>query len=188
LSRFDGIRNGSPRFLAIAHGVIANGSDLSKRRKIMKVLHLSVLAVALLAAYGCSPSTPGGPGVPGAPGPRTSSAPADKPIIGQADETFNLSLPTLATKVKQGETVSASISVKRGKNFDEDVTLRFADVPKGVTVDPARPVIKHGDSEAKVTFKAADDAALGDFTLKVTGHPTKGADATSEFKLSVAEK
>jgi hypothetical protein len=33
-----------------------------------------------------------------------------------------------------------------------------------------------------------DDASLGDFTIKVTGHPTKGADATNEFKITVAEK
>jgi hypothetical protein len=57
-----------------------------------------------------------------------------------------------------------------------------------VTLDPASPVIKHGDTEAKITLKAADDAAVGDFTLKVTGHPTKGADAANEFKLTVDKK
>jgi hypothetical protein len=57
-----------------------------------------------------------------------------------------------------------------------------------VTVDPASPVIMHSDKEAKITVKVADDAALGDFTVKVAGHPTSGADATSEFKITVAKK
>ena len=52
----------------------------------------------------------------------------------------------------------------------------------------ASPMIKHGDTEAKVTLKATDDASLGEFTIKVTGHPSKGADATSEFKITVVKK
>jgi hypothetical protein len=46
----------------------------------------------------------------------------------------------------------------------------------------------HGDTEAKVTLKATADASLGDFTVKVTGHPTKGRDATNELKITVAKK
>ena len=60
-------------------------------------------------------------------------------------------------------------------------------MPQGVTLDPASPVIKHGATETKVTLKAAADASLGDFTVKVTGHPTKGADASHEFKITVAK-
>ncbi len=62
------------------------------------------------------------------------------------------------------------------------------DGPQGVTLDSANPVIKHGDTEAKVTLKARDDAALGDFTIKVTGHPSKGADATNHLRITVAKK
>ena len=113
---------------------------------------------------------------------------AQKPVIGDAEETFSLSVPSLSTNLKQGEIKVATISLSRGKNFDEDVTLKFADVPKGVTLDPADPVIKHGDAEVNITFQAADDAALGDFTIKVTGHPTKGTDAKTEFELNVTEK
>jgi hypothetical protein len=46
----------------------------------------------------------------------------------------------------------------------------------------------HRDMEAKINLKVADDAALGDFTVKVTGHPTSGADATNEFKMTGHEK
>lgn len=136
------------------------------------------LLVALIVSIGCSASgTPGGPG--------TTSP--KKPVVGQADETFTLGTPTLSTTVKQGETKAVSISIKRGKSFDEDVALKFADVPKGVAID-GNPVIKHGETEAKLTLKAADDAAVGDFTVKVTGRPTKGTDATSDLKITVEKK
>ncbi len=159
----------------------------------MKSLHAGLVVVALVALNGCSQGTPGGPGAVNTPSttpnkPATTTTTVQKPVLGQAEETFNLSVPSLSTHLKQGETKAASISLTRGKNFDEDVTLKFDDVPKGITIDPENHVIKHGDKEAKVTFHAADDAALGDFTIKVTGHPTKGVDAKTEFKLTVAEK
>ena len=58
----------------------------------------------------------------------------------------------------------------------------------GVTLEPANPVIMHGEKETKITVTLADDAALGDFNVKVTGHPTKGADSTNDLKITVAKK
>jgi hypothetical protein len=147
----------------------------------MKSSFAGLLVMALVTFTGCN--TKGTPGGPGATDPN-----AKKPLYGQANDTFDLTRPTLSTTLKQGDTVESSIGIKRGKNFDQDVTLTFADVPKGVTIDPASPVIKHGDTETKFTLKAADDASLGDFAINVTGHPTKGADASHEFKLTVAKK
>ena len=94
----------------------------------------------------------------------------------------------MSTTLNQGGAKEVSIGIERGKNFGEDVTLKFADGPKGVTLASVNPVIMHGDTEAKVTLKATADASLGDFTVKVTGHPTKGADATNELKITVAKK
>jgi hypothetical protein len=146
----------------------------------MKRSFIGVLAIALVALTGCNRGTPGGPGA--------SDPTAKQPLYGQANDTFNLSVPTLSTSLKQGDTKEGSIGIKRGKNFGEDVTLAFADVPEGVTFDPTSPVIKHGDTEAKFTLKAGGEAPPGDFKVKVTGHPTKGGDATNEFKLTVAHK
>ena len=145
---------------------------------------LAVLLVLSLAALtGCDKGTPGGPG---------AGSDQKKPLYGEADNTFDLSvpsnLPLNSTTIKQGETAKVVISLKRGKNFDQDVTLKFNDMPKGVTIDPAAPVIKHGETEAKLMLKAGQNASLGDFMVKVTGHPTKGADAANEFKISVEKK
>jgi uncharacterized membrane protein len=146
----------------------------------MKSLFAGLMVTAVVVLTGCNQDTPGGPG----PTPRT----ANKPVFGQADDAFSLGVPKLSTKLKQGETKDVAISVARGKNFGEDVTLKFTGVPKGVTLDPASPVIRHGDKEAKITLKVADNASMGDFTLKVTGEPSKGMAASSELKITVAQK
>ena len=147
----------------------------------MKSLFTGLVATAVIAMTGCSQGTPGGPGV--------TKVTANKPVYGEADDTFNLRLPPMSTSMKQGDTKTVSISIARGKNFDQDVTLKLADVPKGVTLDPSSPVIKRGDTETKLTLKVAADASLGDFTLKVTGQPAKsGAESTNEFKITVAKK
>jgi hypothetical protein len=138
------------------------------------------MLTTVVALTGCNQGTPGGPGA--------TERTANKPVFGQADDTFSLDVPKMSTKLKQGETKDASIGVARGKNFDEDVTQKFTGVPKGVTLDPASPVIGHGDKEAKITLKVSENASLGNFTLRVTGEPSKGMAASSELKITVAQK
>jgi hypothetical protein len=47
---------------------------------------------------------------------------------------------------------------------------------------------QHGDTEAKLTIQAAADASVGEFIVRMTGHPTHGADASNGFKLTVEKK
>jgi hypothetical protein len=146
----------------------------------MRKAFTGLLGLTLIAFAGCSKQgTPGGPGA--------TDTNARKSLYGQADDTFTLSVPAFSTSLQQGDTKAGSIGIKRARNFDEDVTLAFSDLPKGVAIDPASPVIKHGDTEAKFTIKAGDEAPVGDYKIKVTGHPTKGSDATNEFALTVAK-
>ena len=145
----------------------------------MKRTLAGLLVVALVTFVGCST------GKDSAGGPGATNTTGKPPLYGQADNTFNLTAPS--TSLKQGETKTVLIGIKRGKNFQEDVTLKFADAPQGVTLDPASLIIKHGETETKVTLKAAADASLGDFTVKVIGHPTTGADATHELKITVTK-
>jgi hypothetical protein len=141
-------------------------------------LTLTALTLGIgITLAGCSQGTSGGPGA--------ASPPEKKSVLGQTEDTFSLATPTV--KLNQGETKEIVVSISRGKNFSEDVALNVSGLPKGVTLSPANPPIKHGDKEAKVSLMAAGDAALGDFTAKLSGHPTKGADATSEIKISIAK-
>lgn len=143
----------------------------------MKNVLAAILFGALAILIGCEQGTSGGPGV--------TSPPSKEPMVGQTEDTFSLNVPSI--KVNQGATAIATIGIDRGKNFSEDVSLKLTNLPTGVTAEPVNPVIKHGDTDAKITLNAAADAALGDFTAKVTGHPTKGADAVAEMKISVAK-
>ena len=142
---------------------------------------LAGCAIAMfMACVGCDKGSSGGPGV--------SKSDSGRNVVSQADETFSLSPPTLSTSVKQGEMKKITIGIHRGKNFAEDVHLKFDNVPKGVTFDPSSPTLKASEKEQEITVKAADDAAIGDFNIKVTGQPTKGPPATNEFKLKVDKK
>ena len=146
----------------------------------MKRLFAGSVVMLLAVVTGCTQGEPGGPG--------TSKTDEKKPLFGQKEDTFNLSVPMTASSLQQGEETTATVGIKRAKNFDEDVSLKFANVPKGVTVEPGSPVIKSSDTEARVTFKAEDEAPIGDFKVQVIGHPAKGGDAKVEFKLTILAK
>lgn len=139
----------------------------------------SLAGVTLVALTGCSgKGTPGGGTNPG----------KGVDLTGPGEGKFALDPPNLSTHLKQGETKEVTIGISRGTNFDKDVGLKFEDVPKGVTFDPATPKIKHGDKNASFKVKAADDAAIGDFKVKVLGHPTAGAEAEDGLKITVKKK
>jgi len=106
--------------------------------------------------------------------------------VGLADNTFKLDVPILSTSLKQGETKTITISLSRGKNFDQDVKLEFSGAPEGVKVTPNENSIKHSDKEVQVKIEAAKEAALGEHTITVTGTPAKdGAKGTATFKIEV---
>lgn len=146
---------------------------------MMKMSILCVTAFGLLAFAGCGSGKPGGPG---------AGTDNSKPVVGTADNAFTLGMPLLSTKIRQGETKDVTISISRGKNFDQDVAIQFANVPQGVTIAPMSPMLLKSDKEVHVTITAADDAAVNDFTVGVTGHPATGPDAKNELKLTVAKK
>ena len=149
-----------------------------------KILSVAVCAV-LVTLMGCDQGTSGGPGAT-TPKPEEGVLEQAGNMMKQAEDTFSLNVPS--TSLHQGESATVTIGIDRGKNFSEEVSLKLGELPKGVSVDPTSPVIKHGDSDATFELKAAEDAALGDFTVSVTGHPTKGADAVAEAKITVKEQ
>ena len=138
---------------------------------------------------GLNTGTPGGPGADKAKASeKDSTLKKIEDKIKQPEETFSLKTPLLATKPKQGETKEIR---HRHQGREELRPGRDAEVrraPKGVTFDPASPTIKKGDTEVKVMVKVADDAAVGDFTVKVVGKPSKGDEATNESKLTIEKK
>jgi hypothetical protein len=130
--------------------------------------------VALFAFVGCHTGSSGGPGV-------TDSS--KETSVVKPDESFTLGMSKVS--IQQGETKTVAIPINRTLNFDEDVALSFTGLPKGITLGESHPVIKRSDTEARLPLIAAEDTALGDFSVKVTGHPTRGADAVNELKITV---
>lgn len=145
----------------------------------MKRFLAAVLALSFtLVVVGCGDKgTPGGPGV--------NKPNNDKPVMGTADSTFTLDVPNLSTSIDQGETKVVVIGIDRSKNFDQNVTLKLENLPKGLTASPASPGINRGEEEVKINLTAAADAALGEFVIKVHGNPTTGTVAHSQFTVTV---
>lgn len=146
------------------------------------------LATALFVSVGlvgCDKGTPGGPG---ATGSHSGTGATRSTAIGTADNTFTLSPPKLGVSIEQGESKTVDIGISRGTGFDQDVALKLDHLPKGVTAEPASPMIKKGDTEAKITLKAAADAALGDAKVHVTGKPGTGPEASNDFTVTVKKK
>jgi len=148
----------------------------------MKIAWSLLLLAAALTVDGCATTPPPARGdKPGGPG-----APAQQTVYGPADNSFNLSLES--NSLRQGDRKSVTVAIYRNVNFKGDVTLGFGDLPKGLSIDPGSPVIKRDDTEAHFTLTAADDASIGDFSIRVTGHPSKGPDASNDFNVTVDKK
>jgi hypothetical protein len=146
----------------------------------MKKLIPVLLMGLMLATSGCNQSKPGGPGA--------ALPDSEQATIGQTDNAFSLDAPMTSTNIGQGEVKEIALGIKRGNNFDQDVSLAFSDVPAGLTITPASASLGKEDSEAKLSLSAAPDAAIGDFTIKVTGHPGMGENATTDLKVTVDKK
>jgi uncharacterized membrane protein len=146
----------------------------------MKQLFNRIATITMIGMAGCSQGTPGGSG--------TTDVSAKKPVLGQTENTFHLSVPFMSTTLQQGETIDAEVGIERAQNFSDDVALVFTNLPKGVSVSPGEAMIKHGDTKSSVRLTATDEAAIGDYKVQVTGHPSTGGDAAVEFRISVTAK
>ena len=134
-----------------------------------------VTALALAAVIGCNQSPPGG-NPPSAGGQRSTS--------------FKISAPATTVTLKQGESEIAKLKLDRGKDFKEDVHLKFqpAEDAKGIKVDPTEAVVKAGDKEElSVKVSADKDAAIGNHTIHVTGMVETGINAPVDIKVTVKE-
>lgn len=157
----------------------------------MKTLTIGLFVLVLVVTVGCGGRSGEGPESAGpATGPQ-SAKPAStvetKPVPGEAEHTFSLSVPFESVALTQGEEESVRIGILRGENFSEEVAIDVSGLPAGVTVTDA--VITPGSTGVTLTFKAASDAALGDFTAKVTGHTaSSGDDFSKEIEVTVAQK
>lgn len=130
----------------------------------MRTTLLGVATLALLVAVGC-----GGPQGGGM----------------SSDEGFSLSPPLFTTAIQQGDRKTVTVSVKRDKQFKEDVKLEATASP-GIKVDPTDVLLKASDApDVQFQVMAPKDAALGEYRVRVVGTPESGQPTTTEIKVKV---
>lgn len=104
------------------------------------------------------------------------------------NDSFKVSVPAIATDVKQGETQLARVSVDRSDEFKQSVKLEVK-APTGLSVDPDNITVKPGDKgDVQLKVTAAKDAPLGDQKIMVKGTPEHGDPVELEFKVTVSAK
>jgi len=137
-------------------------------RKVKKMKNAIALVMTLVLAtvFGCSSSSPKGGSV----------------VKG---EGFKIAVPTLDVKLKQGETQSVTVSLERGDYFKQDVKLQI-EASKGISVEPTSIVIKASDTpDVQLRIAAAQDAALGEYSVSVKGTPKTGESTSTKFTVKV---
>jgi len=124
------------------------------------------LTLVLVAVYGCQSSSPKGGSV----------------VKG---EGFRIAVPTMDTKLKQGEVQSVTVSLERGDYFKQDVKLQI-EASKGLSVEPTSVVIKASEKpDVQLRISAAENAAFGEYSVSVKGTPKTGESTSAAFTVKV---
>src|SRR5262249_21671352 len=145
---------------------------LTREAKLMKKFVAGLMVLALVALPGCKKDTGGTEG-----------------------SKFSLTGPKagldLATTLKQGESTTITLTVKKDKNFKQNIALDAKPDGKGLDVDLGTKEVKDSDdSSVSVNLKitAAKDAPVGEQKVIVTGTPEKGDKAKVDLRVNVKKK
>jgi uncharacterized membrane protein len=93
--------------------------------------------------------------------------------------------------VKQGTFREEELSLERGKDLKEDVTISVEVDPadKGVKAKTSQKTIAAGDAKNfTLTVTADEKAAKGKYKVKVTAKPGSGNPAAKEYTFEVPDK
>jgi hypothetical protein len=107
-------------------------------------------------------------------------------VTGEGGKKLKLTVPAVATTVKQGEEAKVTIKVTKEK-FDDDVTLKFKDLPDGVKVVESDTKVPKGGKEATFTLKADSKAKIEDGQKVAVTAEGGGMKAQEEFTVNVKE-
>jgi hypothetical protein len=154
----------------------------------MKVSSAGLLMLlASVALFGCNTreSPKGGPGREAAEDRNRPAATDTRPSTTAADNTFALDVPK-SVSVTQGRQEHTSVSLNRGRAFDQAVTVSFKADSPGLKIVPESKQIPAGEKKMDVTVEASENATVGDHVIDVTGQPSAG-DAT-HVRMTVTVK
>jgi hypothetical protein len=141
----------------------------------MKPLNiLCAFGLAACLAAGCETKTTTTGSVPG-PGPSGTTTVKKLTVKGPTGQS-----------IKQGDSNQVSISIVRD-NFNDPVTIRLNDLPKGVVCVEDHVVVPAGDKSIKLTLKAAADAEIGEHDVKIDATAPGIDENVQTFKLNVKD-
>jgi uncharacterized membrane protein len=104
------------------------------------------------------------------------------------NDTFRITVPTLATDIKQGELQTVRLTLERGAGFKQRVKLEVK-APTGIQVEPSSATVEPGDKgDVQLKITATKDAPIGEHKIQVKGTPDKGEPTETEFKITVSAK
>jgi hypothetical protein len=107
-------------------------------------------------------------------------------VTGEGGKKLKLTVPAMATTVKQGEEAKLTIKVTKEK-FDDNVTLKFKDLPQGVKIVEPDTKIPKGGKEATITLKADSKAKVEEGQKVAVVAEAAGMKAQEEFTVNVKE-
>lgn len=134
----------------------------------------SALGLAVALAAGCQETTSTGP----ATTQTSTGKPAVKKLTVMASETQNIA---------RGDTDKVLVTIDRD-NFNEPVTIRLNDLPRGVELVGGPAVIPADSNTATLEIKASDDAEVGEHHVQIDATAPGLAENLQTFKLTVTDK
>jgi uncharacterized membrane protein len=143
---------------------------------VMKRLVTLMAAAAVVAFSGCGAK---------------SSSPGGNPSKKDEQVTLKIGLMEKSITLHQGEAKNITLTLDRGKEFKQDITLTAKVDPKSkLEVDPESKEVKASDTN-EVTFniKAAKDSPEGDHEVQFSAKVKGGADPSPvAVKVTVKAK
>ena len=103
----------------------------------------------------------------------------------EKQQGFKIQVRRFTLGIKQGDTETVRVSLRRGDYFKQDVRLQL-NVPQGLTIEPNDVLIKASDApDVELQVAAAMDAALGKYRIAIKGTPATGQPTSDEFTVEV---
>jgi hypothetical protein len=103
------------------------------------------------------------------------------------ENEFCINVPSPNT-IRQGTDKPVNVTLKRGPQFNQDVTLNLKG--EGLSVTPSTYVIKSSDKKAEAQFQVAVPAGtkIGDHRIAIQGIPATGEPESCELQVKVVAK
>lgn len=151
---------------------------------MIKWISNTLVAASLFAVVGCNGGMQDEP--TGGPGADVPSDQDQEPQ--QEGQTFTPTLGQENMELAAGGQKEVTLSIDRGDQFDQTVTAQI-NPPEGLTADPEEVEMAAGQTEAKFTLQAAQDAPVDqELAVEIEFQPEQGQSVTKQLTVTINEQ